>query len=261
MRSPLARSLTAGGPVSVAHRPLRRAGVFASVSLLAAALALGVAAFAPPARAERAPVLERACEGLPVRAQGPTAQDLDAACEGARRAIAFFRQLDLELMQPTLIEMATKLPSGASATAVACYNLRTGSVTVLAYEVFARRKTWFGVPIDRELHRSAVAHEVGHAIVGCQASIAGLSSAAHEYLAYVTMLSTMEPALRQRVLAATPGGRLDNESQFNSMIHAFDPLLFGVEAWRHFSRQRDPRDYVRQILAGKVLTDPVRMGD
>lgn len=226
-----------------------------------AAALLAALASAPTARGEGAAVVERACDGVSVRARGATADDLDAACDGAGRAVAFFANLDLTLTRPTLVEMVARLPSGASATAVACYNLRTGGVTVLAFEAFARRKMWFGVPIDRELHRSVVVHEVGHAIIGCHASMTGLSKAAHEYLAYVTMLSTMEPALRERVLAATPGGQLDDESQFNSMIYAFDPLLFGVEAWRHFSRQRDPRDYVRQTLAGKVLTDPVRMGD
>jgi hypothetical protein len=254
------RGRGAGVPVLSALLRVRRKLTVLQLLTLAAALLTG-AAFLPAARGEGPAVQERRCDRIPVRARGATTEDLSAACDGAERAVAFFANLDLALTQPTLIDMAARLPSGTSKTAVACYNLRTGGVTVLTYEAFAQRKTWFGVPVDRELHRSAVAHEVGHAIVGCQASVTGLSNAAHEYLAFVTMLATMSPPLRERVLATAPDGRLDDESQFNSLILAFDPLLFGVEAWRHFSRQSDPKDYVRQILAGRVLKDPVRIGD
>ncbi|MGL1833461.1 DUF6639 family protein [Rhodocyclaceae bacterium SMB388] len=44
---------------------------------------------------------------------------------------------------------------------------------------------------NHSLYRSAVPHEVAHAVVACHQSSSTLPLAAHEYVAYVTMFATI----------------------------------------------------------------------
>jgi len=87
------------------------------------------------------------------------------------------------------------------------------------------------------------------------AAAARPSIPAYEYVAYVTMLSTMVSATRERVLANYPGTRFDNELQMNSVIYQFDPMRFGAEAYRHFMKPLHGRDYLLPVLADKALVE------
>ena len=78
---------------------------------------------------------------------------------------------------------------------------------------------------------------------------------ANEYVAYVTMLSTMPAELRARVLANYPGTGYDNDVQMNDIIYLMNPMRFGVEAYRHFLKPGNGRDYLHKVLAGQVLAD------
>ena len=213
------------------------------------------------AHAQTTPAAELRCDGADVRVWAADLEDAAVACDGARRAMAFLASLGLATDTVIELEMQPKLPPGLRASAVGCYNRRTHRVTVLTYAEFLKRGTWFEVPVDRELHRSAVAHEVAHAVVGCQPGEAGLALPAHEYMAYAAMFGTMEPALRERVLANYAGTGFDNDAQINSLMYAFDPMRFGANAWKHFSQLADGRAYFRRILAGEVLRDEWVFGD
>jgi hypothetical protein len=78
---------------------------------------------------------------------------------------------------------------------------------------------------------------------------------ANEYVAYVTMLSTMPAALRDRVLANYPGTGYDNDVQIDDIIYLMNPMRFGVEVYRHFLKPGNGRDYLWRLLEGKALVD------
>ncbi len=241
-------------------RPLRRAPLWASVG--SALLLLASCAGGPHGPgAPTAPSAERRCDGADVRVQVTDVADIAAACEGARRALAFLARQGLASDHVIDVELLPQLPPGLRESAVGCYNRRTHRVAVLAYAAFLGRGTWFGVPIDRGLYRSVVAHEVAHAVVGCQPGAAQLPLPAHEYMAYVAMFGTMEPRLLERVLANYAGTGFDHDAQINSLMYAFDPMRFGANAWQHFRRQADGRAYFQRILAGEVLRDELTLGD
>jgi hypothetical protein len=215
----------------------------------------------PAARAQTPPVAERHCDGVDVHVQAANAEDAAAACEAARRALAFLDRYGLSSEQALDVELQARLPPGLRESAVGAYNRRSRRVTVLGYAEFLERGTWFGLPIDRELHRGAVAHEVAHAVIASQPGAAALALPAHEYIAYVVMFGAMEPALRERVLANFPGAGFDSEAQINSLTYAFDPMRFGASAWRHFRRQPDGRAYLARLVAGEIIRDEARLGD
>src|SRR5690606_11844739 len=72
---------------------------------------------------------------------------------------------------------------------------REGKILMLPYAEFRKIGAWFGVPTDRDLYRSLAAHEAAHALASANFTVRPPSIQAHEYIAYVTMFSTMEPAL------------------------------------------------------------------
>jgi len=69
------------------------------------------------------------------------------------------------------------------------------------------------------------------------------------------MLSTMPPALRTKALAGVPTETFDSFDRFTPLLYMFDPMRFGVGAYRHFSSRSEPSSVVRDVLSGKALAD------
>ena len=239
-------------------RRLQRAWSAASGGLLLLALCSAEPQWA---RAQTPATVERRCDGADVRVQATDLEDVATACEGARRALAFLARYGLASDHVIEVELLAQLPAGLRESAVGCYNRQTHRMAVLTYAEFVKRGNWFGLPIDRALYRSVVAHEVAHAVVGCQPGAAKLPLPAHEYMAYVAMFGTMEPPMRERVLANFPGAGFEHDAQINSLVYGFDPMRFGASAWQHFSRLADGQAYLRRILAGQALRDEVTLAD
>jgi hypothetical protein len=226
---------------------------FRSLRAVAGIVIAVLAAASPANTMEMAPV---ACKTVPAVVRAPDERQAASACEGAHAALSFLSDMGVLPVGTVHIDLVEQLPAGTSPTAVGCYLHATGRISTLTYERFLERKTWFGIAIDRELHRAVIAHETAHAVAGCVPGAGELSVVAQEYVAYVTMFATMPEPLRQRVLASVPGTGFDQEEQINLLVYAFDPMQFGAESWRHFERQPDRAQFLQRVLAGKMLRDP-----
>jgi len=219
---------------------------------LALTLGGGLALAGPPRHdAQRV----TACPGVPVSVQATEPADAALACAGAVAAFAFMVPLGVTLPPEVRVELVPELPPDLRADAVGCYAMESRRTFVLTRERFRARGNWFSLPTSDALYQSVVAHEVAHAIVGCHIGGRKLPTAAHEYVAYVVMFSTMDPAERQAALQVNPGQGYDHDAQINDLQYAFDPMRFGVEAYRHWLRQRDGADFLRRVLAGQVVSE------
>jgi hypothetical protein len=190
-----------------------------------------------------------------VRIRAAAAEDAQAACEGARRALGFLRKAGLELPGETLLDIVEQLPGDLDGKAVDCYIPATRRAMLLTYRAFAATGSWFRVPVDLELYRAAASHEVAHAMVACNAPSGRLPLAAHEYVAYVAMFATMDPGMRQRILGHFPGRGLANSLQIQLFVYLVDPLKFAADAWRHYLRQPDQAAWLRDLAAGRVIEE------
>lgn len=189
--------------------------------------------------------------GVSVRAEA--AADAQAACDGALRAVEFLAQAGLSPPPELAIDVVEQLPGELRGRAVGCYVRDTGRIVLLSYAAFEATGSWLRSPVDRELYRSAASHEMAHAVVGCNAASPELPVPAHEYVAYVAMFATMEPAQRQRVLARFGGTGFDNTLQINTVVYMVDPLQFAADAWRHYLKRRDGAAWLRDVVAGHVV--------
>lgn len=216
---------------------------------LLAVFATGAVAQAPAGRHEQR------CEGIAAVVETSHPETVAAACDGARDALGFLRALPRPEGETLRIELVAAMPPGLRPDAVGCYALRSRRLMVLEQPLFLKRGRWFGVPVSPRLWRAVVAHEVAHALVGCHLQGRPLPSAAHEYVAYVTMFATLDPATRDAALAAMPGRGFDHPAEINDVTYAFDPMRFGVEAYRHWLRQPERERFLREVLVGAIVPD------
>lgn len=197
---------------------------------------------------------QASCDLPGVRIVAASAQDAADACQGARQAIKFFADEGLRTDTPIEIHVQNEFPPEVSPSAAGCFYEREGKVLLRPYARFRANKTWFKVPVSRSLYRSLATHEVAHALAACNFGVSKPSIQAREYVAYVVMFRTMEPALRARILKALPGVAPDTE-RITELLFVFDPMRFGVQAYRHHVLAQNGLGFLRAILAGKELAE------
>jgi len=204
--------------------------------------------------AARAP---RALDCVPgvIRVADLNPRDASDACEGARSALAFLTSLGLPAGDPFSIQGVNAMPSQVDRSAAGCFIERQRRVLVLPYERFRRFRTWFGLPIDRRLYRSLVTHEAAHALAACHFARPDPPLHAKEYIAYVITFATMDESLRAKALARIPGDGFDSEDRITLLLALFDPMRFGAQAYRHYRMPGQGAEFLRAILAGRVLVD------
>jgi hypothetical protein len=232
-----------------------------SFALACAAFGLsspGAFATAHTALAEMAvpePVLHTCPGRFHVVIRAAAAADAQTACEGTGRALEFMARSGFDAPPSTTMDIVQELPGELAGRAVGCYLRESRDIRLLTYEAFAAGGQWFRLPADRELYRAAAAHEMAHAVVGCHSEPARLPVAAHEYVAYVVMFATLDPSLRERLLARFPGKGFSSTLQINDISHLVDPNQFGADAWRHYLRRTDRATWLRDVIAGHIVQE------
>lgn len=210
-----------------------------------------------PPRAQGADPVQ-ACAGQPhVKVQAEDARDALTACEGAKRALAFLAAAGLDAPPETRIDIVPEMPGDLAGRVVGCYVRETRRVLILSFSAFQSGGGWFRMPPSQELYRAAASHEVAHAVVGCHSAPRRLAVAAHEYVAYVVFFATMEPHLRSELLAKFPGVGVKTSGQISDVSHIINPNQFGVDAWRHYLKVGQRAQWLRRVIAGEVVPDPV----
>ena len=174
------------------------------------------------------------------------------ACQAAQEALGFFAVNGLDTSGPVKVNLVSELPDVAGASSYGCYDHSTRSVHMLHFSDCLERGPWADLPIDRTLYKSLLTHEVAHALAAMNFSVPRPGVLAHEYLAYVTMFSTMPAGKRERVLAKFPGTGFESVDQMSVTYYLMDPLRFGAEAYRHFLKLEDGKTFLKDVLAGRI---------
>jgi hypothetical protein len=225
--------------------------VLQAVVLTAACAAEGTAV--PPAPPQQT---SHPCQGLTqVTVLSETPADAAAVCDGARRALEFLARAGLESPPSTTIEIVPELPGELAGRAVGCYVREDRRILLLDFDAFRSGGGWFQMPPTLELYRAAATHEMAHAVIGCHSEPRRLAVAAHEYIAYVVMFATLDPALRSALLARFPGAGFGSTAQINDINHIVNPNQFGVDAWRHYQRVKHREPWLRKVIAGDAVPD------
>lgn len=218
----------------------------ASAQVLAA-LALAAPAFAGVPEPHQ-------CRDLPVTVAEATPADAASICKGAGAAIAFFRSQKLAIAPAIRVTVREELPPEAGDTALGAFSQAENIVFLLPYRRFKQSKT-FTVASTRNFYVSIAVHEVAHALGAFNSSVRDPSVQAREYVAFVTMFSTMERRTKARVLEAYTAASLEPTRQPTPVLYMFNPMAFGVSSYRHFIQLEDGPGFLTEVLAGRALSD------
>lgn len=181
--------------------------------------------------------------------------DFADICAGVDAALAFLARHSVTPAEPISIEVIRSIPTEAGPTAAGCYMEQRKRVYVVPYTTFKKSRTWFGVPISRQIYRALAAHETAHAVGACNFKITNPTIQAKEYLAYVTMFSVMPADLRREALKKTKTEGFSTMDRFTPLLYGFDPMRFGAEAYRHFASAQSQTAIIQGVLSGALLQD------
>ncbi len=185
-------------------------------------------------------------------------EDWETACAGAIDAISFLEANGFRLGGPINIHMMGRIAEKKLAHAFGYFDSQDERVHVLNFSAShgaVQGVGIFGLPMDRDLYRSIVTHEVAHLIASHNFTMESPPRVAQEYIAYVTQLATMPPGLRDRILANFPGEGFRTSMQINSVIHMLSPEIFAVRAYRHFVRTENGAAFFRRLLTEEIPLD------
>jgi len=197
----------------------------------------------------------RHCPVSDLQILAANATEFREVCQGAQDALTFFAAQGLQPIDPLQLEIVPRIPEEAGPNAVGCYLEQRKLILMLPYAEFRKHKTWFKLPIGRDLYRSLAAHEAAHAVAAGHFTIPDPTIQAKEYVAFVAMFATMSPALRAHALRATPGKGFDRDDQITATFYMFDPIRFGAESYRHYLRAENGAAFLQSVLAGRKLAD------
>jgi len=194
------------------------------------------------------------CERAPnVVVDAENRSDALAACAGATDAMNFLGALGLVTAGRIDVRIVDQLPGSNPASRSGSYIARERCAYLLTLLKLQEVGTPFDLPVDQVLFRNIAAHEVAHVIAAANFSIANPRIEAQEYIAYVTMLAMMPSDHREALLARFPGQGFATEMAINTFTYLFDPLRFGIQAYRHFLKDENGKHFVQRILTGQAL--------
>lgn len=212
-------------------------------------------------------------------------EDYLIGCEGVARAKAFFTNYGYAVDTPIRIYFRQRIsvnvttPRTGQELIYGCFNSTNMSVYMSSLtsplvadpnRVYLRienriktdNKRHQRKAIVKEFHRSMVTHEVAHLYaqynfnlrsLECTQTFTKMGHGVHEYIASVVQLSTIEPALRQRILQLyDPRIVFDHEEQINMICFACDPEKFIIMSFRHF---HGLSKFQQQNLLDRILSN------
>ena len=181
--------------------------------------------------------------------------DADAACEAARKALEFLATQGLDTTGSVEVRLVTKLPMPCLQSGFGCYDQPNRRINMLVISECLKMRTWVELPLNRSLCESFLTHEVAHVVAAGNFTAPKPSTLAQEYVAYVTMVSTMSPRQRERLLEQLPGRGFDSADQMSTTYYQLDPARFSAEVYRHFIKLGNGKVFLQNVLSGRVLNN------
>jgi hypothetical protein len=226
---------------------VKGAGIAATACV---ALLFGTAAWTQPSPAEGLH-----CAGTQVSVHGIGGAEAETACQGAIDAVTFLAALGLNTSAPVEVHVVDRLPRvPPGQKAFGCHAKSEQRVYMLTFAECAASGLASAFPVDLAVYRSLVAHEVAHHVASANFRVERPTRVAHEYIAYVTMLSTMAADARERILGRYAGEGFVSEREIGLTMYMVDPHRFGTNAYRHFTQPRGGSPFIERILSGRALT-------
>jgi hypothetical protein len=178
-------------------------------------------------------------------------------CEAAQAASDFLGAAGFDTSAGIVIKLVDTLPERLGLNALACYVHSERCIYLLTPSSSLARTGPAAAQMSRFPFSSWVSHEVAHAIAAANFRVLAPTIQAHEYIAYVTMFSTMPSTARDRLLGAFGGEAFQAEAEITATLFLLAPTQFGAKAYRHYgSLGVSGPAFLRKVLSGQALDRP-----
>lgn len=231
--------------------------------LTATAIAWAVIAWMAGPTSRSSLAAETQCEAVDARIVHDNDLDARIGCDGAAAAVRFMAGLGLKTDTPIHIQIKPLITLRAegsySLAAHGQYNAATNEIHIVAFDHSSRpeqRRTAFGLPLDEQLQRSFIIHEVTHAVAQQNFAAARPPRVSHEYIAYVAQISTLPEALRTRILARYQTEGFADDSAISPILYEINPDMFAIKSYLHFNRSENGTLFLRRVLIGDFRPTP-----
>jgi hypothetical protein len=186
-----------------------------------------------------------------VYVRGAEGREAATICAAVADALRFLDSCGLRTSEPAELRIVDRLPDPADTRAFGCHVKSERRIYMLTLSACGRLVS--DLPLDEPVYRGLIAHEVGHRVASANFMLRKPTVVGHEYIAYVTMFSTMPPETRDRILNLFPGEGFDSEREIGLSTYLVSPNRFGAQAYRHFVRPENRAAFLQRILSGDAL--------
>lgn len=225
---------------------------------------LSVVLIAPPASADAATNLVATdvaanvtqCSGQATTVKGGSPAERLASCGASQTARAFVAGLGLPAGREVVVEIhdVVTVEWGNHAFSVlGQFDPKLDLVQVTSWNghtSLAHEQPTLGQGFSEGFHRSFVVHEITHALIDPMFPENGNHRLAHEYIAYVAQIATMDEAMRAQILGDFNVTPFDRLAQINTMLYAMSPDAYAVKSFKHFQQPENGIGFVEFLLDG-----------
>jgi len=195
------------------------------------------------------------CEGVTVGAVTAHQGEVQKVCKAAQHATELLKQCGIEssIMLNIMIQDELIHPSGLPVFAF--FHSPRNQIEITDFEAFKKLvkpdSAYYKLPM-RDLYESLIAHEVTHAITCQVIHDSDCPRVAHEYIAAVIQMASMNDASRQMLLDAFPRSTPVELEMFNEFSFYSAPQWFIANAYRHYNKLENGCEFLQRILNGEI---------
>jgi hypothetical protein len=175
-------------------------------------------------------------------------------CSAAIQAKALFASCGLEQQEPITIQVVEAAMHPSFGTCLAIFDLRSGCLQVTdiaGLQALLPEGDPRATLPSEVLFAAAITHEMAHAVVQQAAGEIAIGGAEQEFIANAFEMASLDPSLRDVLLAADPVDPDGALSLVHLSIYALAPRVFANNAWALFDREEFGCSFVQKIVAGE----------
>lgn len=194
------------------------------------------------------------CGTQPVAVSSAEPPLQEIICAAATQALEYLQRYDLHPRQTVHIGVVEYPLISSGHPIYGRYDRRSDRIHVMSLQSILNANETpllYDEPLDLELYRSVIAHEVAHAVVQHNSRTADLAATVQEYLAHATQLAVLPEARRARIIAAAGVGPWEPGDVISDIYMAMAITRFAVKCYLHLSAHQEPVGFVHTLLASK----------
>lgn len=194
------------------------------------------------------------CAALPVEIEASDASLRETICSAAAQALQFLERYALRPKQTIRISVVEYPLEAKGHPIYGRYDSRSDRIQVMSLESImggVESPTMYEEPLDSELYRGVIAHELAHAVVQHNSRDTPPTTTAQEYLAHATQFAVLPEARRTRIIAAAKVGPWESGDVISDIYMAMALTRFAVKCYLHLTAHREPVAFVQMLLAAK----------